>query len=323
MTTPLIQAVKLTNPNAQITVICGSTAAETVLLGSPYCDQTLVMPRKILDILVFFLKIRLHKFDLAIIATRLSSIYGWILKYIAAVPTVWGGGIESKPIGYTFWADVDKNLHRVDANMEIIKHQFNTIPFLAPIFSLSEEDKSYAKKQIQETARLKVGIHPGSDPNSGTNKRIPCSLIKDLIKYDQHEGRFIFYLFIGPKEVDLASEFMDISGGAVVLVQEKKLSFVAAMISQLNFMISGDTGLGHVASAVGVPVITLAGPTEIGSTRPWGAQHRVIRTDEHLPCMPCYNTNDFIKCRLNLCMSKINVYHLIREIDLLVKNASI
>jgi heptosyltransferase-2 len=60
----------------------------------------------------------------------------------------------------------------------------------------------------------------------------------------------------------------------------------ASLIAQCRVMVTNDTGLMHLACAVGTPVIALFGSTNPCWTGPLGQNHSVIR--KPLPCSPCY-----------------------------------
>jgi ADP-heptose:LPS heptosyltransferase len=59
----------------------------------------------------------------------------------------------------------------------------------------------------------------------------------------------------------------------------------AALIGQLDVLITGDTGPMHLASAVGTPVVAVFGPSDPARYATPGPLDRVVRID--LPCSPC------------------------------------
>jgi heptosyltransferase-2 len=61
---------------------------------------------------------------------------------------------------------------------------------------------------------------------------------------------------------------------------------VAALIERCCSLICNDSGLMHIAVAVGTPVVAIYGPTDIRRTRPWGEANTIIRHD--MPCSPCF-----------------------------------
>jgi len=71
---------------------------------------------------------------------------------------------------------------------------------------------------------------------------------------------------------------VDLCGGASLLT-------VAAVIEQLDLVVTGDTGPMHVAHAVGTPGVAVFGPSDPRRYGPRGVHDIVVRID--LPCSPC------------------------------------
>jgi ADP-heptose:LPS heptosyltransferase len=83
------------------------------------------------------------------------------------------------------------------------------------------------------------------------------------------------------------------------------LRTVAAIEARCRVFLSGDTGLAHIAAALGVPVVVVAGPTQVRSTCPRGSHIEVVRTEEELDCMPCFGTPLYGRCSHVRCMVTI------------------
>jgi ADP-heptose:LPS heptosyltransferase len=60
---------------------------------------------------------------------------------------------------------------------------------------------------------------------------------------------------------------------------------LAAMLQQLDLIVTGDTGPMHLAYTVGTPVVAVFGPSAPQRYGPVGPADRVVRVD--LPCSPC------------------------------------
>jgi heptosyltransferase-2 len=91
----------------------------------------------------------------------------------------------------------------------------------------------------------------------------------------------------GAAERGLADALADRGGPAVASAAGRfSLLGAAALLRRSAAVAAGDTGLMHLATAVGTPVIALYGPgvEELGFF-PWHAAARVIERD--LPCRPC------------------------------------
>jgi len=73
-------------------------------------------------------------------------------------------------------------------------------------------------------------------------------------------------------------DFIDACGGL-------DLPALAALLGDLDLLITGDTGPMHLAAAMGTPVVALFGPSDPRRYGPLIDEARVLRVD--LPCAPC------------------------------------
>ncbi|MGI6494630.1 MAG: glycosyltransferase family 9 protein [Kiritimatiellia bacterium] len=60
---------------------------------------------------------------------------------------------------------------------------------------------------------------------------------------------------------------------------------LGGLLSQVDLLVSNDSGPVHLAAALGKPCLVFFGPTIPGRTGPYGGNHRVLRRS--LPCQPC------------------------------------
>jgi lipopolysaccharide heptosyltransferase II len=75
------------------------------------------------------------------------------------------------------------------------------------------------------------------------------------------------------------------SGRAIDLGGSVDLPTLAAVISRLDLLVTGDTGPMHLAHAVGTPIVAVFGPSDPARYAPRGPYDRIVRVD--LPCSPC------------------------------------
>ena len=73
--------------------------------------------------------------------------------------------------------------------------------------------------------------------------------------------------------------------GVVDLVGKTTIRELAAMLRRASLLLANDSAPLHLASALGIPVVGLFGPTSVIRARPYGDRHRIVRID--LPCSPC------------------------------------
>ena len=72
---------------------------------------------------------------------------------------------------------------------------------------------------------------------------------------------------------------------------------------------SGDTGVAHLAAAVGVATVTLFGPTDRRLTAPRGRKSRTL--DRAAPCAPCF----LPRCPIDhVCLTRIEPDEVLHEV---------
>ena len=115
--------------------------------------------------------------------------------------------------------------------------------------------------------------------------------------------------FAGPDEISEGSTLEERLTHRVVVVRQADLMVCAALLRFCDIVVGNDSGLMHVAVAMGVKTFALFGPTDPGRTAPWGNRHQVIRRG--LECSPCWSIRNLgvgmVKCIYNdnVCMQQI------------------
>lgn len=95
------------------------------------------------------------------------------------------------------------------------------------------------------------------------------------------------------------------------LVGATKISELAAILQHCSVLIAGDTGVLHLAAAVGCKTVSLfLGPANFGLTGPYGTGHLVLRPK--IPCAPCCEDEDEA-CGL-ACMRQITPGHVLHAV---------
>ena len=61
-----------------------------------------------------------------------------------------------------------------------------------------------------------------------------------------------------------------------VRVRNKSIPFIAALLKNMDIVITNDTGIMHLAAAVGTPTLSLFGPTDPLQWAPLGKRHKFI-----------------------------------------------
>ncbi len=325
MATPMLSALRKQFPSAKITVIAGHVAAAQAVPTSIVDEVRLIVPGKTIPgnipprhWLRAVAGFRRDRFDTAIICTRLPTRIALLLRFLAGIKVVAGDSVPPKRVGVTHWCPVKPESHRVLSNMNILR---TLIPDAEPgplSFPIGAASYAHAERYWMEAGlqdRPVLGIHPGSDPHEGKDKRPhPETLIAIIQSFlnDFPESRVA--LLFGFLDSHLIPMFDGIDK-RVTCVRDLPLCVVGGLISKLRVMLAGDTALGHIAAALGIPTITLAGPTMVSSTRPWGNKNVIVKTSEELPCMPCYGTRLYGHCPYDSrCIRGISVSEVLEKV---------
>jgi heptosyltransferase-2 len=119
-----------------------------------------------------------------------------------------------------------------------------------------------------------------------------------------------------PAEAPLAAPLQAV--GAIDLCGRSGLCDAVDLLALSSVAVVGDSGLMHVAGAVGCPVVALYGPTSPERTPPLGARHAVV--ERSLGCRPCYRA----VCPLTHgdCLAAIQVAEVRAAIDGLLSGAT-
>jgi ADP-heptose:LPS heptosyltransferase len=153
--------------------------------------------------------------------------------------------------------------------------------------------KDYEKQAERKLTALEmephhrfIAVHPGA---GNSMKRWPMDRYKKLI-YELLRIRSDMILIIeGPAEVGLASEIAQgLDGSRVRKVEGVSAGVLAGIIARSDGYIGNDSGVSHLAAAVGVPSLVLFGPTKPCNWSPLGRQVQVLCSQEFCPaCNAC------------------------------------
>jgi heptosyltransferase-2 len=157
-----------------------------------------------------------------------------------------------------------------------------------PDFFIAEEADRAAGERLSalglgEGGRPLVAMAPGA---AHATKRWPPEHWVELIRRITPTGADVAVLG-GPDDAALAARISELAGPHVAnLAGSLGLQETGAVIRRAEVLISGDTGVMHMATGVGTPVVALFGPTvrQFGFF-PYRSDAGIVELD--LPCRPC------------------------------------
>jgi heptosyltransferase II len=92
-------------------------------------------------------------------------------------------------------------------------------------------------------------------------------------------------VLLGAPSDEAAAAAVQAETPAVSLVGRDSPDLLPSVLAEMAAMVCGDTGVAHLAAALGTPVVTLFGPTDPATSAPLG---RVAVVRHAVPCAPCF-----------------------------------
>lgn len=128
---------------------------------------------------------------------------------------------------------------------------------------------------------VRVGIHMGAE--WGPAKLWPTERVAELCeRLLAHHARPVL---LGIEKDRGRAEEVARRVPVANLVGRDTPALLPGVLAELDALVCGDTGVGHLAAALGTPVVALFGPTNPERTAPRG---RVEIRTHPTPCGPCY-----------------------------------
>lgn len=293
MTLPAVASIRRTWPRAQIAVLAKPWVAEVYRL-SPDVDEVIVFEEPgrhggIGGKVRLAVELRQRGFDAAILLQ--NAIEAAILALLAAIPV--RAGYNSDARGALLTHSVRRTrairrVHQIDYYRQMVM-ALGCRPAGRDVCLLTGEEHEDIAKGICgefgiEGGRPLIGIAPGA-AYGPAKKWFPERFAAVADRLCEARGaRGILLGGRGDRQSAAAvrqnarSPLIDVSG-------RTDLKEAIALIARCRLFISNDSGLMHVAGALGVPTVAVFGSTDPVATSPVGERSVVIHHD--VPCGPC------------------------------------
>lgn len=239
------------------------------------------------------------------------------------------GGERQRPFVYNLKKIGAKKVFRIDpfppdgSPAHVIDHQASqlshlglqaplSIPELFPPEEAHQRASSFLEERKIDATALLVALHPGS----GSNAKVwSIRNSAQLSRYLLNNDRVHLIVPIGPADKEHAEDYCNrISSDRILPVTNLPLTELAALLKRCGIYLGNDSGVTHMAAAVGTPVVTLFGPTD---PRVWGPRGKDVRTVYRgVTCSPC-SREEMKGCVHRKCLESIGVeevYRMAREV---------
>jgi ADP-heptose:LPS heptosyltransferase len=291
---PLLRSLRQRYPDAFIALMTSPVSHE-VMLHNRYVDQAINYDKreflggasvKLGRFLGFIRALRREKFELAIVPSTVSisatsDMFGYLsgAKYRIGAGEI--NGVEN-PSGLFFnspvklkWEETGHR-HQTLRNLDIAHDLWLNIPDLSTEIDLTVAEIAEARVFIGSiglSSASFVAYHPGAGkpPN-----RWPAERFAEAANRLSSQFNMGVVITHGPMDDEPIAAMKSNLTVPYQMIEKKKIRQVAAILSMARLVISNDTGIMHVAAAVGTPVLSLFGPTDPEQWAPIGTKHRYI-----------------------------------------------
>lgn len=303
LSTPVARALREAYPEAIIDMLVVPLVAP-IASGNPYIDHVWEYDKRgkhktIREVWKLVCHLRSQSYDLAV--TTNFAARGAILAWACRIPCRVGYDAQHASWFLTQTSSTSRPLKQHEA--------MNYLAVLAPLgittenteltLAISEENQKALLEKIHiDSSRPQVVLCP---IGSYRQKSWTAEGFAELLK--EFSPRAQCYL-IGARKDEAELGLINQAAGHVgtVLAGTLSLGELAAFLAQATVLITVDTGPMHIASAVGIPIVALFGPTDPSIWGPRGPKAIVVNHAKD--CSPCWGK---VECSNTSCMSSISL----------------
>jgi ADP-heptose:LPS heptosyltransferase len=156
-----------------------------------------------------------------------------------------------------------------------------------------------------------IVVHPGS---GGRKKCWPLRRYMRLMEELHREDESSFIVILGPAEesgeYETLREFISERRICADIMRNMPVSEIVRVLKKAALFIGNDSGITHLASALGTPSLVIFGPTDHEIWKPLGANVRIVRSG--YSCSPC-EEEDRRRCTGVKCLEALPVETVLAE----------
>jgi lipopolysaccharide heptosyltransferase II len=188
-------------------------------------------------------------------------------------------------------------------------------------FPLAEAEAAHAVEKFLKPSGLRdyVVLAPGGAANvkeEMESRRWPMEHFAALAGMLLGAGKRVVLVGSG-SDAAIAVRIQAAQPAVVDLADRTTLTEAAAILKRAQLVVCNDSGLMHLAAAVGARVISIFGPTHPGEKKPLSEGSVAVWKGEGMDCSPCYHDGVFPECDHVSCLKKITpqeIFELIQSI---------
>ncbi len=281
LTLPMVNALRRHLPHSRITWVV-ERPSDVLLAEHPAIDDLIVLRsgwlKRPKDVLALRRRLCELAPDICLDPQSLtkSSVIGWLAGAARRIGFARPVGRELAPWLQTHSLEPVAE-HLVDRSIELLSplgiHE-PLVDFQLPEFA----DAARSMTGFRDAAHLGCGfavINPGA---GWASRRWPPKRYAAVARYlGQIYQLPSVVVWAGAEEAEMARAIIDRAGGHALSAPPTTLPDLVELLRPAKCYIGGDTGPMHLAAAVGIPCVTLHGPTLASRSGAYGDQHMVVQ----------------------------------------------
>lgn len=324
LSTPVIKAIRKKYPQAYISMMVAPYARD-IVEGNPYLDEVIIYDKEIkhrswMRSLKFASRLKKRRFDLAVILHPANRIH--LITFLAGIP---------RRLGYNRKFGFLNNLLKVHTKQEGLRHETEySLDLLCDLGITGKPQELFMPIKPEselwvEDLFARHGINPGHkllaiNPGASCPSKIwPASNFVQVSEILSRRHNFKILIVCGAKDIPIANMIAHKLGDkAFNLSGKTSLSQLASILKRSALFISNDSGPVHIASSLGIPVISIFGRNQPGlSPRRWGPQGKNSKyLHKDVGCIQCLAHN----CRKEFaCLKAISVEDVLLAAESILK----
>ena len=292
---PAFRGLRKRFPNARITLLAASINTD-VMMNNPYVDEVLTYAkernrRNPLRLIRFLRSIRSRRFDLVIVLNTVSfSVTSMLIAAVSGARVRVGS--SSRKFGTDLTArfyDLELPLPEEEELLGMHESEHNIFPLramgvtetrLESVLVPSERERAEAKR-LATAAFGKdspfIVLHPGA----GKRQNIwPPERFAELLRRLRGMREMGVVAVRGPVDGEAFDAFLGMSSGVNLVLASPSVGLLGAVMERAALTLCNDTGIMHIAGAVGADCCALFGPTDPSRWKPVNENVVAVRASD-------------------------------------------
>jgi len=292
---PAFRGLRNRFPKARITLLAASINTD-VMMNNPYVDEVLTYAkehnrRNPFRLIRFLRDIRKRRFDLVIVLNTVSFSVTSMLLAAASGARVRAGS-SSRKFGHDLSSrfyhlelplpddDELSRMHESEHNLYPLRAMGVEADGLESLLVPTDEEEREADRIVAASFAEDqpfVVVHPGA----GKRQNIwPPERFAELALRLRWERGVGLAAVKGPVDGEVFNEFLKRCGGVTLLLSSPGVGLLGAVMKRSRLTLCNDTGIMHIAGAVGANCCALFGPTDPSRWKPVNENVVAVRSTD-------------------------------------------